>query len=180
VRSTVSAVTEPAFTITPLAVEDCDELGRVHMAIWRDTYRSLMPAEYLAGLDEDESAQRWRKRAASRGPATTLVARDASGAVVGFVSSGPSRDEDAPTEWQLYAVNLVVAAQGTGLADVLLDRALGDRDAMLWVAEGNARAVAFYRRRGFVEDGGRSVHDGSGAAEVRMVRRGGLRHTSPA
>ena len=37
--------------------------------------------------------------------------------------------------------------------------------------EGNERAMAFYRRRGFVDDGGRDIDKESGATEIRMVRR---------
>ena len=37
--------------------------------------------------------------------------------------------------------------------------------------EGNERAMAFYRRRGFTDDGGRDIDKESGATEIRMVRR---------
>ena len=53
---------------------------------------------------------------------------------------------------------------------MLLDRTLGDRAAYLWVIEGNERAQAFYRKRGFVDDGGRTIDEPSGATEIRMVR----------
>ena len=43
--------------------------------------------------------------------------------------------------------------------------------ATLWVVEGNARARAFYARRGFVDEGGRDVHPATGTPEIRMVRR---------
>ncbi len=72
--------------------------------------------------------------------------------------------------WELYAINLLPRAQGTGLADELLDRSLGDRAAYLWVIEGNERAQAFYRKHGFADDGGRTVDEPSGAPEIRMVR----------
>ena len=55
-------------------------------------------------------------------------------------------------------------ARGTGVADRLVDELVGERDATLWVVEGNARARAFYARRGFVDEGGRRLHDGDGHA----------------
>ena len=166
---------EPDWRITPLVVADCDELGRVHMRIWRETYAGLMPADYLAGLSETRSAENWRRQleppeGVDLG-ALTLVARR-SGRIVGFASAGPSRDTDAPTEWELFAINLVTEVHGTGLADQLLALVLGDRDASLWVVEGNAQARAFYTRRGFTDEGGRSAHEQTDAPEIRLVRRG--------
>ncbi|MEO7000126.1 MAG: GNAT family N-acetyltransferase [Terracoccus sp.] len=167
---------EPDWDIAPLAVADCDELGRVHMHIWREAYAGLMPPEYLAGLSETRCAENWRRRLEQPEgadlEAMTLVARR-RGRIVGFASAGPSRDDDAPTECELYVLNQVSEVHGAGLADQLLDRVLGDRDASLWVVQENARARAFYARSGFVDEGGRSAHEPTDAAEIRMVRRGG-------
>jgi ribosomal protein S18 acetylase RimI-like enzyme len=173
-RSGVREMSEQAWQLRPLALEDCDELGRVHVAVWRDAYAGLMPADYLAGLSAERSAASWRKRALGPvgAPERTLVVVGPDGRLAGFGSAGPSRDDDAPTAWELYAVNLAPHARGTGVADRLLDALVGDRDATLWVVEGNTRARAFYARHGFVDEGGRSAHDPTGAVEVRMVRRG--------
>lgn len=172
-RSTVSGMTEQDWQLRPLALQDSDELGRVHMAVWRDAYAGLMPADYLAGLSDERCADRWRELAGrpTDAPERTLVVVDPDGRLAGFGSAGPSRDEDAPTEWELYAVNLAPHARGTGVADRLVDELLGVRDATLWVVEGNARARAFYTRRGFVDEGGRSEHPATGTPEIRMVRR---------
>lgn len=165
---------EPDWGITPLVAADCDELGRVHIHVWREAYAGLMPADYLAGLSEKRSAENWRRGVelpdGAEVEALTLVARH-RGRIVGFASAGPSRDDDAPTEWELYALNLVSEVHGTGLADHLLSRVLGERDASLWVVEGNARARAFYARCGFTDEGGRSAHDPTSAPEMRMVHR---------
>ncbi|GAA2488915.1 GNAT family N-acetyltransferase [Terrabacter carboxydivorans] len=170
---------EDAWHLRPLTVGDCDELGRVHMAVWREAYADLMPADYLAGLSDERCADSWREIAARAGggsgsgagdEARTLVVVDAAGNLAGFGSAGPSRDEDAPTPWELYAVNLASRARGTGVADRLLDELVGPRAATLWVVEGNARARAFYRRRGFADEGGRDVHPATGTPEVRMIR----------
>ncbi|WP_083283619.1 GNAT family N-acetyltransferase [Humibacillus sp. DSM 29435] len=166
---------ESEWRITSLVVADCDELGRVHTRIWRETYAGLMPAGYLADLSETRSAENWRRRivqpeGVDAGSLTLVARRD--GHIVGFASAGPSRDADAPTEWELHVINLLQTVQGSGLAELLLDRVLGERDATLWVVEGNARARAFYTRRGFTDEGGRSAHEPTDALEMRMVRRG--------
>ena len=99
-----------------------------------------------------------------------VVATGLDGAIIGFASAGPSRDEDAPTAWELYGVNVMAAHHGTGVADQLVDAVLAQRPASLWVIRENGRAQAFYRRRGFSMEGAAKVHEGSGATEIRMVR----------
>ena len=165
-------MSDPDWHIAPLTVDDADELGEVHVRVWQETYAGIMPADFLASLDPRSRAEMWRTRAAS--PCTdgqTLVARGRDGRIVGFISVGPSRDEDAPTRDELYVINLLARAQGTGLAQQLLERGLGDRDATLWVAEDNRRARRFYVRNGFAAEGARKHHPGSDAPEIRMIRR---------
>lgn len=164
---------EQGWRLRSPTLEDCDEIGRVHMAVWRDAYAGIMPADYLAGLSEERSAASWRDQLsrAANSPTRTLLVLDPKGRIAGFGSAGPSRDEDAPTEWELYVVNLLPHARGTGVADRLLDEIVGAREATLWVVEENARARAFYTRRGFVDEGGRSEHPATGTSEIRMVRR---------
>ena len=57
-----------------------------------------------------------------------------------MATSGPPRDDDAPAPLELYAINVLRRAHGTGLADDLMARAIGDRPAYLWVLDGNDRA----------------------------------------
>lgn len=167
-------MSDAGWRIDALTVEDADEVADVHVEIWREAYAGIMPDDFLAALRPGPRAETWRAVAASpRRGSRTLVARGADGRIVGFVSVGPSRDEDAPTPVELYVINVLASAHGTGLGQELLDRALGDEDATLWVAEQNARARAFYARNGFVPEGTSKRHTGSDAPEIRMVRRRG-------
>lgn len=163
---------EAPWRITTLAPSDADEMGRVHMAVWREAYAGVMPAGYLAGLSDERASARWLERAGDAGLAEgTLVARDAHGELVGFASAGPPRDADAPCEVELYALNTLRRVHGSGLADELLRLAIGDRPTFLWVVEANRRARRFYARHGFAADGATSVHVATGTPEVRLVRR---------
>jgi GNAT superfamily N-acetyltransferase len=159
------------WTIEEPTVDDAEELARVQVEVWRQAYARLMDADYLDGLDAAAFAEKWRSRMADPLPGIVrLAVRDDEG-IVGFSTAGPPRIDDAPADLELYAINLLRRAHGTGVAGELLDATIGDRAAYLWVIEGNARAMAFYRRRGFVDDGGRDIDKESGAAEIRMVRR---------
>jgi ribosomal protein S18 acetylase RimI-like enzyme len=158
------------WTIEEPTVDDATALGRVHVEVWRQAYDGLMPADYLVGLEAVAFADAWRNRLADPpSQELRLVARDDLG-IAAFSIAGPPRIDDPPAAWELYAINLLPRVQGTGLADELLDRSLGDRAAYLWVIEGNERAQAFYRKHGFADDGGRAIDEPSGAPEIRMVR----------
>jgi ribosomal protein S18 acetylase RimI-like enzyme len=98
-----------------------------------------------------------------------VVATGLDGEMVGFASAGPTRDEDAPTEWELYAINVVASHHGTGVADDLVAAVIGERPTTLWVAKDNGRARAFYDRHGFSVEGGAKAHESTGTAEIRMI-----------
>ncbi|HET7303824.1 MAG TPA: GNAT family N-acetyltransferase [Segeticoccus sp.] len=158
----------------PAVAADAPVLGRIHVQIWRETYTGLMPAEHLASLDPDRQGERWRRILTEPEPGTTTLVGtcddEPAGEPVGFTVVGPPRDEDHPVETELRVLNVLAAHHGTGLAARLLQTALGERAAYLWVLEGNERAVAFYRKHGFALDGGAKPHAPTGATELRMVR----------
>jgi ribosomal protein S18 acetylase RimI-like enzyme len=158
-----------AWTIARPTPDDLDEMGRVHIEVWREAYAGLLPDDYLAGLDPTFGPTRWRERFGSDPDLPWWIARDEDG-IVGMVTAGPPRDDDAPVPWELYAINLLRRAHGSGLADELMGLAVGDRPAYLWVLEGNDRAITFYRRHGFVDEGGRKPEPDTGAVEIRMAR----------
>ena len=164
-------MSDSRYAVRPLRVYDTDELGRVHVQVWREAYAEHMPADFLEGLDPVKSAERWRLRFEMDEPdGVVVVATGLEGEIDGFASAGPSRDGDPPTGWELYAINVLAAHRGTGVADQLINAAVADRPVTLWVLRDNARAQAFYRRKGFRVEGATKVHEGTGAPEIRMIR----------
>jgi len=157
------------WTIARPTRDDLDELGRVHVQVWREAYAGLLPDEYLAGLDPTFGPRRWRERFGTTPEVSWWLARDEEG-IAGMATSGPSRDDDAPVPFELYAINVLQRAHGTGLADALMAQVVGDRPAYLWVLEGNDRAISFYQRHGFADDGGRKPEPDTGVMEIRMTR----------
>jgi len=99
-----------------------------------------------------------------------VVATAADGSILGFASAGPARDQNPPTEWELYAINVVPAELGSGMADRLITAAIAKRPATVWVVEDNARGQAFYRRHGFTAQATTKTHEGTGEPEIRMIR----------
>ena len=159
-------VTIHGVTIRPAVPADAEALTHLHLDCWDDAYTGLMPQEVL---DERRSkvaerVERWRTILGQT--TNTLVAATPEG-LVGFVSSGPVRDEDRSglELWALYARAWV---WGQGVGHRLLLASIGGQPASLWVLDGNDRAIGFYERQGFARD--RSVHDEPEGRHVRMVR----------
>ncbi len=156
---------------------DAEALGRVHCRVWQKTYADAMSPEAYAALSPDRFTHSWQRGLAGvdeRGVMphgeTTMVAEDAEDGIVGFVSVGPAREEEAPTPQQLWAINVLAEHHGSGLAAHLMAEVLGAGPAYLWVAKGNERAIRFYRRHGFREDGAEMTDQRDGIVEIRMVR----------
>jgi ribosomal protein S18 acetylase RimI-like enzyme len=131
-----------------------DELAvaELHVRSWQEAYAELMPAEFLAGLDPRERAERYEFEGGAGAPRTVLavvVQRDDQGAegagddpsltnrvevrsgsspapsdaVVGFVTFGPSRDADAAGLGEIYALYVDPEGYGGGTGRLLMAKA---------------------------------------------------------
>jgi len=112
----------PAYDVRPALAVDADRLGAVHVQVWREAYAGIMAADYLAGLDPVAGAARWRELL--QDSTRSVLVGTADGEVVGFAFAGPSRDDPPVPEFELYAINVLAAHHGTGLAASLFDRAV--------------------------------------------------------
>lgn len=162
-----------------------DDLGAVacvHVRAWQHAYRGVMPADYLASLSVASREAGWR-RSFHDSPGELLVAKktvQGQGQVVGFVSFGASRDDDAPAgRGEVWALYVDPGHWSTGAGRLLWRAALerlqasGYNSVSLWVVAGNERAWRFYRRAGFREDPqGSTTFEIGGATveEQRLVR----------
>ena len=160
----------------PATVEDAPALAQVHVASWHETYRGLVPDEYLDGLSVEERTERWRSRLSGADPgAFTLVAEDDSGRMVGFATGGPGRQGDPVYTGELYAIYLLQAAQRAGLGRRLVQAvverllAMGHRSMLVWTLAANP-SRGFYERLGGQPI--RSTVINIGGAEVEDVAYG--------
>lgn len=154
-----------------MSPSDVPRVAEVHVQAWREAYRGLMPEPFLRELSVDSHVQTWTEVLASPAPGSRhVVGMRPDGLVVAIGSAGPSRDDLADPALELYMLNVLAAHDGTGLADAMMEALVGDEPASLWVLDANDRAIAFYRRQGFVADGTTKAHEPTGTAEVRMRR----------
>lgn len=139
----------------------------VHYRAWQEAYRGLMDPAYLDSVTLEKC-----EKAAYRWPDNILVAKDGEN-VVGFVVYSDCRDEDLPDAGEVVAIYVLSGYYGTGTGQKLMDAALGilDRPCVaVWVLRGNARAIRFYEKNGFVFDGAQKpLSPGAKETELRMI-----------
>lgn len=150
-------------------VLDAEAIVAMKDAAWRESYGSLVSASVLDGLDARRDATvAYVSGLMQEGYHFWVATRGDE--IVGVALAGPRRDADVSVLLELELLYVRESVKGSGLADGLLSTAIGDADAYLWVMDGNERAIAFYRRHGFVPDGARRPIDDGLPDEIRMVR----------
>jgi len=154
--------------VRPATPEDAESFAACRLACWREAYGSLWGADRFDSMDVQRLAARRRKEIESGVADHYLVAED--GEVIAIAIAGPNRDDDPQTDRELYAIYVREAHLGTGLADELMQAAIGDGPASLWTYRDNPRASAFYVHHDFIPNGAERT-DSEGILEIRMVRR---------
>jgi GNAT superfamily N-acetyltransferase len=155
-------------------------VAELHVASWRDAYRELMPAAYLAALDPADRARRYTFDAPGRNAPATVLAVDDDDAIWGFATFGPSRDGDSESLGELYALYVDPPRLGTGTGRLLIAdararlAARGHREAILWTLIGNTPAQRFYERDGWERDGGERVEEPYGIVSTVVRYRRAL------
>jgi ribosomal protein S18 acetylase RimI-like enzyme len=141
--------------IRPAKLADAGAIGIVHVKVWNETYRGIMPDSLLDRLNADERAKAWAARIPTfRANRQALMVADNAGEVVGFAGCGPRRSEKLPSDGEIYMINILSRAKrhhtGTRLMIATADalESNGFHGAGLWVLEKNLPARAFYERLG--------------------------------
>lgn len=139
--------------IFPAGPADAEDLARVHVTAWRESYRGLISDAYLDRMDETAHAQRFREALNRPGPHDATLAAADRGGIVGYASGGPSRRRVAG-EAEVHTLYVRTIAQRlglgrrllTGMARVFADQ--GARSLMISTLRDNLPARAFYERMG--------------------------------
>lgn len=156
---------------------DAEAIGRIHSESWRLTYAGLVSPRYLATLDVEVLADKWRRRLAAPRAEGSLVVAEQAGEVIGFALYGPAGERDLEDGFagEIQMLYILPAGQRRGHGRALYQRALRDLAAarlfwlVVWVVEHNHAARAFYRRVGMVADGARRT-DVFGGQPVEVIR----------
>lgn len=169
-------------TVREAELSDAPGLARVRVRSWQAGYRGLFPDELLDSLDLDQQTETFARRLGSDAPRTdTDWVCEQSGEIVGWLSWGPTRDnDDSATVAELWALYVHPAFWGVGAGRRLMGEliehleALGIyRELSVWVLDTNLRARGFYQHMGCQPDGHTKLFelpDGSEVTEVRYRR----------
>ena len=160
------------YTIRDAKREDLNGKAYVHWQSWKETYAGLVDPSFLAARTR-EASLKYAEHAFDVGY-PTLIAADERDRVIGFADYGPCRDADAADAGEVYAIYVLREYYGTGVGPALMNAALEqlkDRPkAVVWVLQGNERAIRFYQKMGFRFDGKqKTIRLGSDVTELRMI-----------
>jgi len=162
-----------SFTLRPATPADAEAISAIHINARQQAYADLMSPRALSLMARGVTPRMWAARL--RHPKGRGMVAVEHGVVIGFVYVSPSQ-EGLPGVGDLEALHVDPAHQGTGVGGRLLDAGLevlarqGLSTFVLWVLEGNERAIRFYLKRGWRPDGQR-VHD-IGGDFLRFVLAG--------
>ncbi|MBP3044433.1 GNAT family N-acetyltransferase [Arthrobacter jiangjiafuii] len=147
-------------SIRPPVESDAPRLAVIHIAAWRAAYRGVMSDDYLDGLDVGRHSDGWRRNILNPRNGTVHLVAQVDDELVGFAIVGPGDNTSDPSVGQLNAINLHPDWWAQGIGTVLFAAAeetlvlLGYQAGFLWVEAGNDRAISFYTKRGWLDDGG--------------------------
>lgn len=163
-----------AHTIRRPSSTDAAVMADLHVSTWQETYSHLLPGDFF---DEEHLRRRrgmWEHILGEDREDFSVRLAEQDGKPLGFAFSGPSvsaAEGVSPRERQLFCLYVIQSSHGTGVGQELFNGVLADGAAMLWVEQGNPRAIAFYRRNGFVFDGTEQTDPGTPRiVEARMTR----------
>ena len=162
-----------AMIVRPARTPDAEAIERIRVRGWQVGYRHLYPAAELDALELDSS--RWTQRIERPPPGWATYVAEGRGRTLGFVSVGPSRDEQESESCRRSRRSRRVVARRRSRAHRPGEERLAEQyaEATLWVLEDNPRARRFYECAGWLPDGGRQKVERLGVSppEVRYRKR---------
>ncbi len=177
-RQEVSGEDRSSVAIRKARPGDAEAIAKVHVRTWQVAYRGQLPDDVLDNLSVEDRAEMWHQLIRRLGDSDHRVwVAEREGDVVGFVNTGPTRDEDSDsrTTGEVYAIYVLPAFWGQGIGRALMERAVGEmrsqgfRDIALWVLDTSVRTRHFYETAGWRTDG--SVRDEMiGGTPAQVVR----------
>jgi GNAT superfamily N-acetyltransferase len=163
------------YVVFPAGPTDAEELARVHVTSWRETYRGLLPDAFLARMSEPGFARRFARELAEPRNGVTLAAGGPYG-LVGYAQGGPSR-RGRPGEAEIATLYLLRIAQGQGLGGELMAEAAralaaqGATSLMISVLRDHIRARRFYEHMGGQPESPRQERGPGGALLYEVAYR---------
>lgn len=159
-------------------IRDVDEIARVHRDSWKAAHSHLVAPAKMATITDDEWDRNWRDRLSRAETAESTVIAVEDGHIVGVSFWQPAQDEDLDPQRvaELTVLYVTPSAWRSGVGRSLLNATLRQmRDArfpqaVLWVLEGNDRAIHFYEATGWRRQSRVAEFKDFGAPALRYQR----------
>ena len=151
-------IPDASVSVSPGRPDAAAALARLHVEVWRATYRDYATPEALSRLDEARRLPYWQGALSTEVPGAGVLVAGQDGALLGVVSYGPSEHEAFEGRTEIKHLYVAGNAQGRGIGRRLLTTVLNDEEAArpgvaLAVVRQNERAQEFYKVMGGAEIG---------------------------
>lgn len=149
-----------SFSLETPTLADGEALDAMAVESWRETFAHFYKPEDLeAYLGQAHGPDGWLIADLKRAQVRWQVAR-IRGAIAGYIKLVPPHlEQSGANDTQIGQLYILAQWHGKGIAQALMDwaiaqaRASGSPAIILTVFEKNERAIAFYRKYGFVHVG---------------------------
>jgi GNAT superfamily N-acetyltransferase len=162
-----------SFVIRNVTLSDRDAIVAVFLDCWKNSYAAVLPVGLIEVMSHERATALWDQAITEAKSGEILVAESDDEQASSIL--GVTRFTIDPTEGGIvHSLYVAPRAQGGGLGRRLLAAAAhalaaeGCDFATLWVFRDNSPSVSFYRRAGWLPDGGERVEDEFGEPEIRL------------
>ena len=158
-------------------INDAEGIANVHVKSWQAAYRGIMPKDYLLSLSVKEKIETWLKSLSEKSLGINLVV-EKNKEIIGFCVFGPARDNDLKYHnvGELVALNILPSYWGNGYGTRIINYVfnkskLREWQALyLWVLKQNERAIAVYKKNGFILEGSQKSSTKLTGHELHEIR----------
>jgi len=165
----------PAIQVRKARIAESQAIAIIHVTSWQTTYRGYMDDAFLNALTPESRMGMWAGALSGNIPRFDILVAEIESKIVGFCSTGPNRDDDAPEQsGELFAIYVDPDRIREGIGTALLTtaeetmRERGFKSAILWVLRENSPARAFYESAGWTDDGSEKKENMAGQTIVEV------------
>lgn len=134
--------------IRPANLDDATRIAEIHIFGWRAAYRGIISDEYLFAKLSVSKRILSLKKALEEKAEETYVLED-QGIIKGFMTLGPSRNEDKRDAFELWGIYVDPLLTGIGIGTEMvrffefIARERAYTETILWVFKDNTRSRGF-------------------------------------
>ena len=131
--------------------DDIDKIAKLYISNWKETYKGLLPEDYLNSLTKEYAVEKWNKYLKNKNH--IFVAYEGN-EFLGFVAS--KKDDNEEGYWYLDSLHITKNSRGKGIGTKLIYKvgkyALtnGYQCMSICIVKGNDSAKSIYKKLGAV------------------------------